>query len=281
MKFRLMGGCLTAVVLCLFAANQIHAAEALQWHSDLKKAALESQRSQKPMLIEITADWCTYCKKMKTTFQHETIVRHVNGCFIPVTVDADENEKLVEAVGADALPTTVIVSPKFKLLKKITGYYTPQQFESKLGEICLANHEVVQTEPVSEQKVTPPAAQPAIPVIPVKAVTPQPNFGGYCLVSLLDEQKLRLCKGEFSSQYKGALLYFDSAEQKQKFDANPARYWPALDGHCPIRSLVEKKPIPGKPNWGAIYQARLWFFADKESRNEFAKAPANHVSRLK
>ncbi|MBT4866651.1 MAG: DUF255 domain-containing protein [Planctomycetaceae bacterium] len=272
-KKRLSGGILVAAMFCLVATNHVEAAKNLQWHTNLQKAAKESKRSQKPMLIEISAVWCGYCKKMKETFNDEKIARHVNGCFVPVMIDADENQRLVEAVGADALPTTVIVSPDFKLLKKITGYYTPRQLDAKLGEICLASHEVVERQVVRKQA-------PA-PVRTAKAITPKPAFNGHCLVSLFDDQKLKVCTLDFTTNYRGQLLCFASAKHKQLFDAQPRKYWPAIDGVCPVNLVDRKKPVTGKAVWGAIYRDRLWFFADKASRNRFADSPAKYMPRVK
>jgi YHS domain-containing protein len=269
---RLNGGILAAL-FCLAVASQAEAGKPLKWHTNLQTAARESQRLQKPMLIEISAVWCGYCKKMKETFNDEKIARHVSGCFVPVLIDADENQRLVEAVGADALPTTVIVSPDFKLLKKITGYYTPRQLDAKLGEICLAKHEVVQGRLARN-------SAPA-PVRTTKATTPKPAFNGHCLVSLFDDQKLKVCTLDHTTRYRGQLLCFASARHKQQFNAEPMKYWPAMDGVCPVTLIDRKKPVTGKAVWGAIYHDRLWFFADKASRNKFADSPAAYIPRIK
>jgi YHS domain-containing protein/thioredoxin-related protein len=270
---RLNGGILAAALFCLVAASQAEAAQPLKWHTNLRDAARESQRSQKPMLIEISATWCGYCKKMKETFNDEKIARHVSGCFVPVLIDADENQQLVEAVGADSLPTTVIVSPDFRLLKKITGYYTPRQLDAKLDEICLAKHEVVRRQVVRKDK--------PIPVRTAKATTPKPAFNGHCLVSLFDNQKLKVCTLDHTTNYRGQLLCFASAKHKQQFDAEPRKYWPAMDGVCSVSLIDQKKPVTGKAIWGAIYHDQLWFFADKASRNKFADSPTTYIPRIK
>src|SRR5690606_22480607 len=62
--------------------------------------------------------------------------------FVPVEVDADKNPRLVEAVGVEGLPTTVIVSPELRVLKKITGYHPPHELNKQLETICPASYEV-------------------------------------------------------------------------------------------------------------------------------------------
>jgi YHS domain-containing protein len=247
-------------------------AATLHWRNNLQEAAMESQRLNKPMLIEISAVWCRYCKKMKRTFADAQVIRQVNGCFIPVEIDADKNQRLVEAVGADALPTTVIISSDFKLLKKIVGYHTPAQLNRKLGEICQVKYEIV----VAEKNAKPP--KNVTPMKPVKKTTPKPAFDRYCLVSLLDNRKLKQCTDEHAAAYKGRVVYFANDQYKRRFEADPEKYWPAYDGNCPVTTVDKMGPAAGKAAWGAIYHHRLWFFANKASRAKFAASPKDYAS---
>lgn len=299
LQHRLVGGCILAALFCTTAAGAT-AAETLHWHNDLRVAAEESQRLQKPMLIEITAVWCGYCKKMKRTYANDQVVRHVNGCFVPVEIDADEHKRLVAAVGADTLPTTVIISPEFKLLKKITGYHTPDELNDQLGEICQAGHDVVDAESGDQRsqpsakpasRITRPAENPNFPAVkpptptpqkptvkPVKTSRAKPAFDRHCLVSLLEDRKLRPCGLEHTAVYKGRLLCFADEDRKRRFEAGPEKYWPALDGRCPVSAIDAELPVEGRAVWGAIYHGRLWFFSDKESRRKFAASPAHYAS---
>ena len=271
-------GCILAALICLATLNSADAAT-LHWRNNLQEAATESQRLNKPMLIEISASWCHYCKKMKRTFADEQIVRQINGCFIPVEIDADKHQRLVAAVGADALPTTVIISSDFKLLKKIVGYHTPAQLKQKLGEICQVKYDVAVEENAATENIAKPR-QHAVSVKPVKKTTPQPAFDRYCLVSLLDNQKLKQCTTEYTAIYKGRVVCFASNQHKRRFEADPEKYWPAHNGICPVTTIDKAEPAFGKAAWGAIYHDRLWFFADKAARNEFAASPREYASAI-
>ena len=89
------------------------------------------------MLVKIGADWCGYCKRMaRETFVDSRIVRHVNECFIPVTLDAERNADLARRMGAEALPTTVIVTPDTRIVQRITGFRTAEQLGSDLTRYC-------------------------------------------------------------------------------------------------------------------------------------------------
>jgi YHS domain-containing protein/thioredoxin-related protein len=246
---------LTAAALLSCGSNAARGWE-VRWQTDLKTAAREARRQQKPMLVEFTASWCGYCRRMKqTTFRDREVIRHVNGCFVPVSVDADKNRELMRAVGVTGLPTTVIISPKFEIVKKITGYQTPAQMSRHLGGLC-PQRELAKT-----------------------AVRPEPPaFGGRCLVSMLDDRKLRSGSAKFVTRYRGRTLQFASAENKRKFDAAPKKYWPAAEGDCPVTLRENAVRVTGDPTSAVIYRGRLWFFASMQEQKQFAKSPAKYAA---
>ena len=55
---------------------------------------------------------------------------------------------------------------------------------------------------------------------------------GYSPVSYLDLNLAQRGSKNFKSEYRGIKYYFTSAEQKQKFDADPQRYLPQFGGYC-------------------------------------------------
>ncbi|MGH7202202.1 MAG: thioredoxin fold domain-containing protein [Planctomycetaceae bacterium] len=293
--------------------SPIKAAE-IAWQRNLRVAARESGRLGKPLLVEITAEWCGYCHKMEQqTFRDEQIVRHVNHCFVPVTLDADRDPRIVEQMGVEGLPTTVILSPDLKVLAKITGYQTADQFGRHLDRLCryeeppvLAQRPVqnplpawgrgpgegerpahprplarasggeggfetasqrTQFHPVSQAEQTPAArALPEPPAV-------EPDFDRYCLVTMLDDRRWVQGSAEFTSTHRGQTVCFATAECKQRFDADPERYWPIADGLCPISTFQEREPRAGEPRQAIIYRKRLWFFADSARNQAFRDNP--------
>ncbi len=261
-------GVLAALVGCLMGS--LSEAGEVRWNNEFKKAAEKATAENKPLMVMVSAKWCGYCQKMlQTTFRDEKLIEHINGCFIPVYLDADHNEELVEKLQIDGLPTTLIISPELKVVKRLSGYQSAGALGGEIAKVC--DH----AKP----------AQPAKPAktFPVSHTKPLPAFDGTCLVSLRDDGRLAKGQAQWSSTYNGRPVWFASAEHKQKFDANPQAYWPVADGICLVSDRLEQTPRPGEPVLAMIYADRLWFFADETRQQEFAKNPkpyAAHAARI-
>ncbi len=242
-------------------------AASIDWNTDLRKAAKESTRTQKPMLVEISATWCGYCKKMKAeTFADQQIVKHVNGCFIPVSLDADKDEKLADAIGYDSLPATIVISPKLQVVLRLVGYQTSLQLARDLGRFC--KH--------TEKAPSPTVLNPKKKHVAGKAFA----FGKFCLASMLDDQELAKGSEKFASTYNGRQICFASSDHKRRFEANPKSYWPANDGNCPVTAVEQRKTQPGDPRAALIYKKRIYFFAGTTQQTQFEKAPDEYLQKL-
>lgn len=109
------------------------------WLTDMKKAGQESKRTGKPILVQLTAPWCSYCHKMlKETFTDPAVAKRVNESFIPLLLDADENEQVVEMLQISSFPSTIIVSAEMDELGRISGFQKADAFNKKLTEFAPA-----------------------------------------------------------------------------------------------------------------------------------------------
>ncbi|MCI0460660.1 MAG: hypothetical protein L0Z62_27205 [Gemmataceae bacterium] len=100
------------------------------------------------------------------------------------------------------------------------------------------------------------------------------GLGRYCPVCLLDARKWVPGKAEFASVYDGFRYFFPGAEAKQKFDANPAKYVPALSGNCVVCLKDGGKHVRGTINHGARQADRIYLFPDEGARAKFLAKPA-------
>lgn len=283
-----------AAILTVLASSQFAFAEGasgVQWRSSLEQAEREATSTGKPMLIQMTATWCTYCHKMlRTTFTDKAVIDLVNDNFIPIQVDADRNPQLVKALRIQAFPSTAIVSSDFQKILKINGYQKANKYKAQLTSINTSlSQQNVQTASVQSAPARPAVAAPEVtaniqetaPAPPQLAANPFEQvvekpivaFDQKCIVTLLDNRKLVVGKSEFSSQYNGKTVQFASQEAKSKFDAAPSNYWPANDGQSPVSSATSE----GNPMYGVAYQGKIYFCSSQEELDAFQATPAKFV----
>lgn len=64
-------------------------------------------------------------------------------------------------------------------------------------------------------------------------------------------------KAEFTTTYNGAKFAFHTDANLQRFQANPANFAPAYDGHCAF-GVAKGGKVPGNPNLWRIVDGKLY-----------------------
>ncbi len=91
-------------------------AKAVSWENlSLEDALKKAAQVNKPLLIEITAGWCPFCKKFEEGPLSDDRVGAALKDWLAVQVDADQHPELVERFGVDDLPMIALVSPRGSL----------------------------------------------------------------------------------------------------------------------------------------------------------------------
>jgi len=262
------------------------------WQRSLKAAAAESKRTGKPILMQVTATWCRYCHKMlRETFPDEKLARKINECFVPVVLDADENEKIVSAIGITAFPSTIMISPELDVIGRVPGFHTARSLEKQLAPYCTVkarpvdrlklgvqqkkNSVAVTRKPVESEPRAQVLRRPvaAIGAARVQPLVSKAAFDGLCLVSMLKNRKRQPGRSEHSTEFRNTQLQFVSDETLKQFLAEPAQFWPLFDGRCPVAIARGEKERPGDVNTVAVYRGRLVFFRSLSHRNDFTQNP--------
>ncbi|MBC8290121.1 MAG: thioredoxin family protein [Planctomycetes bacterium] len=267
------------------------------WKHNLKKAAAESQRTGKPILLQFKADWCGYCHKMlRETFPDEKLARQIEACFVPVLLDVDENDKLVETIGVNAFPSTIIISPKLDVIGRVRGFHTARSLEKKLTPFCDRKRLAAANKAGAANKIATVSKKPAAARLPVASIPPampefkeklnpqedsatnqKPAFDGLCLVSMLKERKRIAGSSIHNAVFAKTTLHFASKEHLAEFQAKPEKYWPLLDGQCPVSKTRGEKNLQGDPKTVAVFRGQLIFFKDLAHREDFAKNPRGYL----
>jgi thioredoxin-related protein len=104
------------------------------WHVDFAKAARATQRQNRPLLLFITMQGCSYCSRMKEqTYKHATVTSRINDEFVAARLDGLKNQQLAQAIGVRIYPTTAIVSPHGLIVEVIPGYQSADDLLKRLA----------------------------------------------------------------------------------------------------------------------------------------------------
>ena len=100
---------------------------------------------------------------------------------------------------------------------------------------------------------------------------------GCCPVSMLESKKLVRGDPSIHLEFAGQAICFSSPEQREKFQADAARYLPVLGGLCPVSFMDDGCEKPGQARFGAVFRNRLYLFAGPDERSKFQANPKRYA----
>src|SRR5690606_5523825 len=101
---------------------------------------------------------------------------------------------------------------------------------------------------------------------------------GYCPVCMIT--KAQLVEGDVSTcvTYAGHRYVFRTVEEKKQFEAEPRKYLPGADGVCLVTLMDSGKVTLGSVEWPAIFEDKVYLFADSANRRKFLEDPEKYVN---
>jgi len=133
----------SSVVFAVIAvrAGLLHAEDgkAIRWHTNAEDAWQAMRDKDRPLLLFVTAEGCRFCQEMKAqTYADRKIRSEVEGAFVALSVEADVDvdEDWLAQIGVDSFPTTLIISPRSKLLERFEGFVEAKEMQPRLIKIA-------------------------------------------------------------------------------------------------------------------------------------------------
>ncbi|MEM9367985.1 MAG: hypothetical protein AAGD07_18485 [Planctomycetota bacterium] len=100
------------------------------------------------------------------------------------------------------------------------------------------------------------------------------GLDGYCPVCVVEARKWEKGRPDIHSTFDNVTYYFPNQAIRAKFDANPQKYVPALNGDCIVCYEKAGKRIAGSVKHAAIHRDRLYLFPGEGEKQAFLKEPA-------
>jgi len=264
-----------SLLMLVLATGFAHAQDnvtssSIRWSTSYAKSTDESTQAGKPILVRITASWCGPCQQMKQlTFNDSRVVQLVESNFLALSIDADQFPELVTRFRVEAYPTTLVIAPDQTILKRLTGYQSAESLISSILPLA-TNLRPSETSASASDAIS--ALEPANTV--------RFAFDGLCLVSLLEQTRVRKGSAEFTADYRGQTVCFESDEQRQKFLKEPDRYWPVANGQCLVTSRERALAGQGNPRMAVTWRGKIWMFSNRECQRRFIQAPSYYSGEM-
>lgn len=127
--------------LLVFAATEAPPVQGtkLPWFDLYTEGLADSSQTERPMMVDFTADWCAACQEMEAeVFYHEDVRGRLGTDFTLVKVDLDEkieaNQKAFASFGFSGLPAVAFVAPDGNELESVSfeGKLDVAAFQAKL-----------------------------------------------------------------------------------------------------------------------------------------------------
>ena len=202
----------------------------LQWLKEYSQALKRAETERKPLLIDITTDWCGWSKKMeRETFADSAVQKELRSCIlIRLNPEAsDANQKIAESFGVDGYPTLVLANYRGEELGVTSGYLSTKDFLEYLGRylplfksnpLGYKSVELGATDPLMKavRKIPAADAMPAglgsFTVLDQSSIQIQGNGGAKMLIRtsvyIADPEK---------AEMQNVSRYYVSSSQKMKF----------------------------------------------------------------
>jgi len=105
----------------------------IAWH-DYDESTFELARSDKRALyVFVYADWCGWCRKFEVeTLEQAAVRQRLARDFVTVAVDYSREPDLAVDLGAQRVPTSLLLTPDGKLLLRFYGFLSAGELEVAL-----------------------------------------------------------------------------------------------------------------------------------------------------
>ncbi len=123
----------------------------INWEKWSASVFEQAQSENKLVLLNLTAEWCEFCKKMDaTTYRDPHVLELLNQDYIAVRADEKDHPELAKRYEKAGRPATVIFNSEATEIIRKRGYIKPQWMvwllQAVAADPAVEAHKVVQKQ---------------------------------------------------------------------------------------------------------------------------------------
>jgi thioredoxin-like negative regulator of GroEL len=119
----------------LLAGGPGHDKVSLKWEKGFDEALKKAKATGKPVMIDFWAEWCGWCHRLDQTTYVDPRVVKLGEHFVTVKIDTEAGGKqtaIAERYDVGQLPTILFLSPRGRVILRVTGFQGPGKFPSSM-----------------------------------------------------------------------------------------------------------------------------------------------------
>jgi hypothetical protein len=141
--------------------------EAIAWRTDFRRAEQEARALDRLLWVQFTGSWCPNCLRLeRESLVHPRIVARARDFFVPVKIQSEQNEDLVERFGLRGIPATVVLRPSGEVVAHHEGYVDAAAFSAFLDDVLIRGGRA--PRPTASHSTTRPLRESALSTKSIK-----------------------------------------------------------------------------------------------------------------
>jgi thioredoxin-related protein/predicted aspartyl protease len=136
------------VLLIVFVLGVVSSAWAIEWEKDIQVAMLKAKDSNKPVMVDFSTEWCTWCKKLDKEVYTAPDVNKLADNFISVKVDCGKDKTACTKYGLRGYPTIIFFNSEGVRNETVVGYRDAETFAGIMSKVL----DMTQKPVVAEEK---------------------------------------------------------------------------------------------------------------------------------
>ena len=105
------------------------------WNQSAAKAFQDAQTTGRPVVVFVGTNWCHFCELMQNkTWSDPTIDQTVQRNFITLKLDGDRDQAIVQELGLQGYPATIVYTPGGQRIAKKEGFMPPAETQQWLAQ---------------------------------------------------------------------------------------------------------------------------------------------------